>query len=135
MYNFHLYEEKEIKRILGKDYAWYNAGCPIKRKSDWLRLDELQEKLIKALKAGKLPPSKVVNKYEIPKFHVISDEMIGGMFCPADGKTYDSKSSYYKAVKSKGLEIVGNDPIKPSKPNVPDVNWERAVAESLQQLK
>jgi hypothetical protein len=64
----------------------------------------------------------------------ISDEMIGGMFCPADGKTYDSKSSYYKAVKSKGMEIVGNDPIKPSQPKLDRINWERAVKESIQQL-
>lgn len=29
----------------------------------------------------------------------------------ADGKTYDSKSAYYKAVRRAGCEIVGNDPI------------------------
>ena len=64
----------------------------------------------------------------------ISDEMIGGMLCPADGKTYDSKSSYYKAVKAAGCEIVGNDPIKPSKPQGESIDWKRAVYESIQQL-
>lgn len=28
---------------------------------------------------------------------------------PVDGKAYDSKSAYYKAVKSAGCEIVGNE--------------------------
>jgi hypothetical protein len=29
--------------------------------------------------------------------------------CPADGKTYDSRSAYYAAVRSAGCEIVGNE--------------------------
>jgi len=66
----------------------------------------------------------------------ISDDLgTKGIFNHADGKTYDSKSSYYKAVKAKGLEIVGNEPIKQSQPKTSHIDWERAVHESIQQLK
>jgi len=37
-------------------------------------------------------------------------------------------------LKEKGMVIVGNEPIKDSKPQVKEINWQRAVAESLQQL-
>ena len=133
MINFHLYDDKDIKKTLGKDFAWYNKGCRIKENTDWAKLHQVQDKLITALNAGKLTLSKIVNNYQLPQAYVIADGMIGGVFCPADGVTYDSKSSYYKAVKAKGCEIVGNEPIKNPKPLAQDVNWERAVAETLQQ--
>jgi hypothetical protein len=60
------------------------------------------------------------------------NDTMADTFNPADGKMYDSKSAYYKAVKSKGLEIVGNDaPVKPSAPKQQKIDWEKAVAESL----
>lgn len=41
---------------------------------------------------------------------VISDDMgLHGIFNHADGKRYDSKSEFNKAVKAKGCRIVGND--------------------------
>jgi hypothetical protein len=65
--------------------------------------------------------------------HYGSDDLgVNGVFNPADGKKYDSKSEYYKAVKAKGLEVVGDDPVKPSKPKIKPINWEKAVAETLQ---
>lgn len=67
--------------------------------------------------------------------HYGSDDLgIQGVLNPADGKRYDSKSEYYKAVKAKGLEIVGNDaPITRGIPKTKSINWEKAVAETLQQ--
>ena len=43
---------------------------------------------------------------------VISDYLPGGvngMLSHADGKRYDSKSQYERAVKAKGCRVVGND--------------------------
>ena len=43
---------------------------------------------------------------------VISDTLPGGvngMLSHADGKRYDSKSEYERAVKAKGCRIIGND--------------------------
>jgi hypothetical protein len=39
---------------------------------------------------------------------IISDTL-DGVMNPVDGKTYDSKSAYYQAVKDAGCEIVGNE--------------------------
>jgi len=65
--------------------------------------------------------------------HIGSDGM-DATFCPADGKTYDSKSAYHRAVKNKGLEIVGNDmPVSAPKFKQSNINWEKAVAETLKQ--
>lgn len=61
-------------------------------------------------------------------------EGVQGLFNPADGKKYDSKAEYYNAVKAKGCEVVGDEPIKPSKPKLKEINWEKAVAETLQQM-
>jgi hypothetical protein len=62
----------------------------------------------------------------------IPDDLgINGVFCHADGKTYDSKSAYYKAVKAAGMEIVGNEKLT-SSPKSRDVDWHRAVKESLE---
>lgn len=41
--------------------------------------------------------------------HYIISDVLNDVMCPADGKTYDSKSAYYRAVKDAGLVIVGND--------------------------
>lgn len=54
-----------------------------------------------------------------------------GVFNPADGKMYDSRAKYYNAVKSMGLEIMGNDVPKQSTPKLKPINWEKAVAETL----
>lgn len=43
----------------------------------------------------------------LPCPSIISDHL-DGVKNPVDGKRYDSKSSYYQAVKDAGCEIVGN---------------------------
>lgn len=44
------------------------------------------------------------------KIMVISDDLgLKGVLNHADGKIYDSKSEYSKAVRQKGCRIVGND--------------------------
>ena len=65
-------------------------------------------------------------------FNAISDDLgVNGVFCHADGKTYDSKSAYYKAVRAKGCEIIGNEKVTPKRPEVKDIDWHSAVAETL----
>lgn len=136
------YKIVELKKLLGKDFAWYEKGCPVPAGSLgngcpvlWKKSTEVRGKINEAVKSGKLVKVEPESTYIAPTCSYISDEMIGGVFCPADGKTYESKSSYYKAVKSKGLEIVGDDPIKPSAPKTEKIDWGQAVHESLQQLK
>ena len=64
--------------------------------------------------------------------NIISDDLgIGGVLNPATGKKYDSKSAYYRDVRAAGYEIVGNEKMGPSKPKLQEIDWEQAVAETL----
>jgi hypothetical protein len=66
--------------------------------------------------------------------NIISDDLgTKGVKNPADGKVYDSKSAYYKAVKANGYEIVGNEKLKPKKPAVDNIDWQKAVAETMRE--
>jgi hypothetical protein len=47
---------------------------------------------------------------------VISDSL-ADMWNPADGRTYDSKSAYYRAVRAAGCEIAGNEPMGGERPD------------------
>jgi hypothetical protein len=82
---------------------------------------------------------KKISCYSVSKsFNAISDDLgLRGVMCPVDGKTYDSKSAYYKAVKASGMEIVGNDAsvTKPQPKQTHEINWNQAVRESINQLK
>jgi hypothetical protein len=68
-----------------------------------------------------------------PSHYAKTDDLgTKGVFNPADGKTYDSRAAYYKAVKAKGLVIAGDDaPTQRATPKTKSVNWEKAVAETL----
>ena len=59
---------------------------------------------------------------------------VQGVFNPADGKTYDSKSEYYKAIKAKGLVIDDSTTPKTPSPKLNPINWEKAVKQSINQL-
>ena len=51
----------------------------------------------------------------------------------ADGQEYSSRSKYYKSLKCKGYEIVGNE--KPTHQKHEDnINWEKALYETANQL-
>lgn len=54
-------------------------------------------------------PRAASNRSHLPCPMVISDQL-GDVWNPVNGKTYDSKSRYYAAVKAAGCEIAGNDP-------------------------
>lgn len=51
---------------------------------------------------------------------VISDGL-DGVLNPADGRRYDSKRAYYRAVRAAGAEIVGNETQKQTPPPPPPV--------------
>lgn len=66
--------------------------------------------------------------------HIISDHFSGGdLYSHADGKMYDSKSAYKRAVKAAGYEICGEG-IKPQKPKTSEIDWKGAVAETLERM-
>lgn len=72
-----------------------------------------------------------------PSHYSSSDNLgegVRGMFNPADGKMYDSKSAYYNSIKAKGLVINDSPELKSSKPKLNPINWEKAVKKSIDQL-
>jgi hypothetical protein len=50
----------------------------------------------------------LASRSELPAPMIIRDEL-SGVVNPCDGKRYDSKSAYYRAVKEAGCVIVGNE--------------------------
>lgn len=53
-------------------------------------------------------PERNLARADLPTPRVISDAL-PDLWNPADGRIYDSKSNFEKAVKAKGLVIAGND--------------------------
>lgn len=66
-------------------------------------------------------------------FNLISDDLgPAGVKCPVDGKTYDSKSQYYAAVKASGHEILGNEKPQAYRPQYKEIDWGNAIKETLE---
>jgi hypothetical protein len=136
MYTYEGYDLKDIVRLLGEDDAkWFASGLPIPYQADksvWDKKEKIQS-LIKKSKL-KIQPRP---EFKAPKINIVSDalgEGVKGVFNPADGKTYDSKSEYYKAVATKGLVINDSPKIAPSKPKLKEIDWEKSVADTIKTL-
>lgn len=89
----------------------YRSSADISVSDLWQKHREITQKVKKAVDAG-LIQQKFDYAEKGETFHVISDNLgegVQGVLNHADGKKYDSKSSYYKAVKAAGCEVVGND--------------------------
>ena len=50
-----------------------------------------------------------VPQRRVSKGPAIISDSLDGVWNPVDGRRYDSKSRYYKAVRDAGCEIAGND--------------------------
>lgn len=53
-------------------------------------------------------PERNLARSDLPTPRLIRDGL-DDVWNPVDGRTYDSKSAYYNAVKAAGCEIAGND--------------------------
>jgi len=73
----------------------------------------IDEQFVMKSKDGVLTDEYLAKSYPKTKSHfVISDNLgsgVNGIINHADGKRYDSKSNYEKAVRAKGCRVVGND--------------------------
>lgn len=85
----------------------------------------------------RVPPKKDHN-FVPPSVRIISDSMgygVRGIKSMADGKQYDSKSEYYKSLKEKGYEVVGNDAPRTQRQDIRgDFTTKQEVAEAIKQL-
>lgn len=133
-------DDKDVLRVLGaEDGAWFIGGCRIafsgSTTDDWQRKCRVENAISDAIAKGEIAPIPESEIFIAPRISVISDDLgKDGVFNPANGKRYDSKSAYYRAVKDAGCEIMGNDaPTTMATPNAKEIDWRPAVAEALQQ--
>lgn len=135
MSTFPRYSPEDIIALLGKeDGEWFNAGCriPYGYSDLWEKRAIVNQTVNNAIASGELV-ALPEQEFHAPRFYVISDDMgINGVLNPVDGKKYDSKSSYEKAVKAAGCVIMGNDaPKERATPKQEKIDWENAVAETI----
>lgn len=71
----------------------------------WTRAALIQQKISDAIVLGTIAPIRHEPVEIKNAAYVVSDDL-GGVMNPVDGKHYDSKSQYYKAVKASGSHIV-----------------------------
>jgi hypothetical protein len=78
-------------------------------RSSWVFDRDLQKLVPRDEFYARQPAPKVSDT--IPRPYFISDNLggINGLRNHADGRDYDSKSEYYRAVKRAGCEVVGNE--------------------------
>lgn len=84
-------------------------------------------------KTGHLIPASQYRREASAAPMVISDHL-SDVRNPVDGKVYDSKSRYYRTVREAGCEIVGNEPIRPRAPFVPQ-GIGADIKKSIEQLR
>lgn len=72
-----------------------------------------------------------------PTHYSRSDDLgTQGILNHADGKRYDSRSAYYKALKQQGMVILGDDaPKTAAKPKESGIDWKKAVKETIDSYK
>ena len=83
---------------------------------DWVPYEERQ-------------PRRLVGKGPM----VISDNL-DSVLNHVDGKRYDSKSAYYKAVRHAGCEIIGNEKVEPKRREYQPQNVEQDIARAYQEV-
>jgi hypothetical protein len=81
----------------------------------------------------------VSDSVSLPSHYSGSDNLNGvhGLMNPVDGKYYDSKAAYNRAVKEAGCVILGDDASKvfeKAQPKLQKIDWKVAVAETIKQL-
>lgn len=131
-----LAQELEDKKILSKEDLKFLNGLKIPLLDGyelWTRKDQIENKVLLAIKNGIVREYKPSSPNKLYSFNVISDDLgLKGVHNPADGKTYDSKSAYYKAVKNAGCQIVGNEQPSTKKREVQgDFDCRREVSQAI----
>lgn len=103
----------------------------------WAEKFRLDALVSDAVESGKVKP--IYREVKIQRGpHVISDDLgLQGILNPANGKKYDSKSAYYKAVKEAGCVVLGNDaPTKAKGPEarICEKDLKQDIKQAIEQL-
>jgi hypothetical protein len=107
---------------------------------EWYEKHRIDQLIIKALTDGVVNPIPREEVVIRKGMHVISDYIAGpgdALKSMADGKMYDSKSTYRKSLKAQGLIELGNDaPTTCKEPEykICEKELKRDIAQAIQQL-
>lgn len=135
-------DEQELveKGVISQsELDWFNNNRAISYFADgsvWKKKGLIEAKVEEAIEKEIVKPEPEINEtFETTAgFYVVSDD-ISPIVSQADGKTYDSKSQYYKSVKEAGLVIVGNDYQQMLKPKTPYKSSNSELNETKQAVK
>lgn len=133
--------EKNV--LSADDLAWIDSGQRVPYADNtgaWVDLLMVQKRVKAAIDSGvvDLAPREVV--VPTKSVQIIGDYINGpggAVQNQADGKMYDSKSQYYKAVKAAGCVVLGNDTPKEAKgptANICEKELKRDIAQAINQL-
>jgi hypothetical protein len=83
------------------------------------------------LRDGQLVPKNEVRR---PWLHGVIPDGMDATECPADGKVYESRSAYYRAVKNAGCEILGSTEALPQPRRSEGPSVEQSMRQAWQRL-
>ena len=136
-------EELELLKIISKDDLEWASTIRIPYTStggEWAKKHGIDTKITNALQDGTIESIKHEEVKATRSVQIIGDYINGAggsVKNMADGKVYDSKSAYYKAVKAAGCVVMGNDAPKQAKEAEYKINereLKQDIANSIQQL-
>lgn len=108
--------DADAEQVLDNDeYLFFSSGRRIPYASGgelWVLFDRIQMKLRKAMDDGQINGVELGSVPSGVRIYITSDNIgngAQGILNPADGKYYDSRSAYYRAVKDAGCVVMGSD--------------------------
>lgn len=100
----------------------------------WMKASNIQQKVIDAIKLGLITPIPQEQVEIRNSAYVVSDDLgTHGVVNPVNGKPYDSKYKYYKAVKESGSHIVEPGEHGKKRQQEGDYNVAKELKEAIQQ--
>lgn len=127
----------DLKKVLTlKEIEFYeNLRIPYNDATGmWMKASAIQQKVAEAIRSGAIKPAPITQIKIRNASYVVSDDLgTHGVVNPLDGKPYDSKSKYYKAVRASGSHIVEPGEHGKKRQQQGDYNVSKELKEALQQ--
>jgi hypothetical protein len=132
-------EQSELLKVISQEEMDFVSTVRIPYGShagQWAKKHLIDERIAQAIEAGQI---KQIEREPVGQsragFYAQSDYVPGGeIMSMADGKTYDSKSTYYKSLKAQGLHIMDEKP-KERKREIESDLTGRDIKNAIERLK
>lgn len=126
----------ELGKVLTKDELKFcDIRIPFNDTTGlWVRLTAIQRKVSEAIASGEVSPIKTESFVKGRAPRVVSDDLgVQGVVNPVNGKRYDSKSAYYRAVKESGSHIIEAGESGKERKQQGDYNVREELKEAIEQ--